>query len=177
MDRNGESSVLHVTLKDGPNDVRLLLTGDTSYEVLSRIVATSKWAGNEDRLEWDIIKVPHHSSYHSLGPKKGQNVTNPVPSVRRLYEEYGEDGGIIVSPSKVIPSTDEIQPPHKQAAAYYKSAAKKLGGDFVVTMEHPTKQNPKPLVLKVSGMGRGVAIERAAPSGAAAVAARPPRAG
>ena len=177
VDRNGESSVFHVTIKDGAGDVMLLLTGDTSYEVLSRIVATSEWAGNEDRLEWDMIKVPHHSSYHSLGPEKGKNVTNPVPRVRRLYEAYGDRGGIIVSPSKVIPSTDKIQPPHKQAAAYYKSAAKNLGGHFVVTMEHPTKKHPKPLVLKVSGMGRGVAIVKSAPSGAAAVAARPPRAG
>ena len=177
VDRNGESSVFHITIKDGAGDVMLLLTGDTSYEVLSRIVATSEWAGNEDRLEWDIIKVPHHSSYHSLGPRKGKNVTNPVPAVRRLYEEYGEDGGVIVSPSKIIPSTDEIQPPHKQAAAYYKSAAKKLGGRLVVTMEHPTKKDPKPLILKISGLGRGVAIDRSARAGAAAAATRPPRAG
>ena len=100
-----------------------------------------------------------------------------MPSVRRLYEEYGEDGGIIVSPSKVIPSSDETQPPHKQAAEYYRSAAKKLGGSYVVTMEHPTKKNPKPVSLKVSGMGQGVALERPAPSRSAAVIARPPRAG
>ena len=177
VDRNGESTVFHVTIKDGPGDVRLLLTGDTPYDVLARIVETSEWAENEERLEWDIIKVPHHSSYSSLGPKKGKKVTNPVPSVRRLYEEYGEDGGVIVSPSKVIPSTDEIQPPHKQAAVYYKSVAKKLGGKFVVTMEHPSKKDPKPLGLKVSGMGQGVAIERSAPFSTAAVVARPPRAG
>ena len=140
-------------------------------------MATSEWTGNRDRLDWDIIKVPHHSSYHSLGPDKGKKVTKPVPNVRRLYEVYGEEGGIIVSPSKVIPSTDEIQPPHKQAAAYYRSAAEKVGGTFVVTMEHPTKKDPKPLGLKVSGMGRGVAIERSAPSRPAAVVAQPPRAG
>ena len=94
----------------------------------------------------------------------------------RLYEEYGEASGVIVSPSKVIPSTDEIQPPHKQAAAYYR-AAEKLGGNFVVTMEHPTRKDPKPVTLKVSGLGQGVALERPAPAGTAAVVARPPRAG
>ena len=162
VDRNGESSVFHITIKDGTDDVRLLLTGDTPYDVLSRIVETSEWAGNKDRLYWDIVKAPHHSSYSSLGPNKGQKVTKPIPSVRRLYEEYGEDGGIIVSPSKVIPSSDETQPPHKQAAEYYRSAAKKTEAKFVVTMEHPTKKDPKPVNLKVSGLGQGVALERPA---------------
>ena len=177
VDRNGESTVFHVTIKDGPDDVRLLLTGDTPYDVLARIVESSEWAGNKDRLEWDMIKVPHHSSYSSLGPDKGKLVTRPVPAVRRLYEEYGEDGSVIVSPSKVIPSRDEIQPPHRQAAAYYGKAAEKVGGDFVVTMEHPTKKDPKPLGLKVSGMGQGIAIERSTPSRPAAIVAEPPRAG
>ena len=177
VDRNGESSVFHVTLKDGPGEVRLLLTGDTPYDVLSRIVETSERAGNKHRLTWDIVKVPHHSSYSSLGPDKGKQVTKPVPGVRRLYEEYGQQAGTIVSPSKAIPDSDETLPPHRQAAEYYKSAAKKLGGNFVVTMEHPTKQNPKPVNLKVSGKGQGVALEKVAPSGTAAVITNPPRAG
>ena len=177
VDRNGESSVFHVTVKDGSGEVGTLLTGDTPYDVLSRIVETSESVGNKHRLTWDIIKVPHHSSYHSLGPDKGEQVTRPVSSVQRLYEEYGRKAGTIVSPSKVIPDSDENLPPHRQAAEYYKHAAKKLGGSFVVTMEHPTKQNPKPVNLKVSGLGQGVALEKVAPSGTTAVAATPPRAG
>ena len=177
VDRNGESSVFHITIKDGSGNVRLLLTGDTPYDVLGRIVETSERVGNDDRLYWDIVKVPHHSSYSSLGPEKGKNVTVPVPSVRRLYEEYAKDGGIIVSPSKVIPSSDETQPPHKQAAEYYRRVAKKTEGNFVVTMEHPTKKDPKPVNLNVSGLGQGVALHRAASSLSGAVYAQPPRAG
>lgn len=145
--------------------------------ILSRIVETSERAGNKDRLAWDIVKVPHHSSYSSLGPEKGKQVTRPVPGVQRLYEVYGHQGGIIVSPSKVIPDSDETLPPHRQAAAYYKGAARKLSANFIVTMEHPSKQSPKPVNLKVSGRGQGVAVERVAPSTSAAVAATPPRAG
>ena len=177
VDRNGESSVFHATLKDGSSEVRVMLTGDTPYDVLGRIVETSERAGNEDRLEWDIVKVPHHSSYNSLGPEKGDTVTKPVPSVRRLYEEYGQTAGTIVSPSKVVPDSDETLPPHRQAAEYYRRAAKKIEGNFVVTMEHPTKQDPKPVNLRVSGRGLGVALEKVAPSGTGAVLARPPRAG
>ena len=177
VDRNGESSVFHATIKDGSNEVRVMLTGDTPYDVLGRIVETSEWAGNKDRLEWDIIKVPHHSSYNSLGPEKGDHVTKPVPSVRRLYEEYGQTSGTIVSPSKVVPDSDETLPPHRQAAEYYRRAAKRIEANFVVTMEHPTKQDPMPVNLRVSGKGLGVALEKVAPSGTGAVLARPPRAG
>ena len=177
VDRNGESSVFHATIQDGPGEVRLLLTGDTPFDVLGRIVETSEKAGNQRRLAWDVVKVPHHASYNSLGPSKGEQVTTPVPAVRRLYETFGQKAGIIVSPSKVIPASDETQPPHKQAATYYKRAAKKLGGDFVVTMEHPTKRDPKPVNLRVGGSGQGVALEKASLTGPGALVTRPPKAG
>ena len=160
VNRNDESTVFHVKVRDGSRDVKLLLTADTTHEVLSRLVRTTERARNRDRLEWDIIKVPHHSSYKSLGPHKGKQVTTPVPEVRRLYEDYGQPGGIIVSPSKVIPNSDEIQPPHRQAAAYYKDVAKKLGGNFIVTMEHPTRNNPKPVNLGGKIGGRKGSLNR-----------------
>ena len=48
-----------------------MLTADSPHEVMSEIVAITEWAGNEDRLIWDVMKVSHHCSYKSLGPKKG----------------------------------------------------------------------------------------------------------
>jgi 20S proteasome alpha/beta subunit len=73
----------------------------------------------------------------------------PTKDVKRLYEEYGRDGAIIVSPSNVIPESDEIQPPHKQAAKYYGKVADQKDGEFRVTMEHPTKEDPKPLEVEI----------------------------
>ncbi|MCY4623398.1 MAG: hypothetical protein OXC99_00080 [Chloroflexi bacterium] len=177
VDRNGECTVFHATIKDGPGQVKLMLTGDSPYDVLGRIVETSEKAGNQDRLEWDIIKVPHHSSYRSLSPERGDSVTTPVPSVGRLYEKYGNTAGTIVSPSKTIPSSDEILPPHRQAAEYYKKAAQNIAGHYLVTMEHPAKESPRPVNLKVSGRGLGVALEKVAPTVTGAVITSPPRAG
>ena len=95
VDRNGECSVFHVTLKDGPGEVRLLLTGDTPYDVLGRIVDTSESAGNAHRLAWDIVKVPHHSSYNSLGPDKGgagdQAVGECPATVRGVWAKGRDD--------------------------------------------------------------------------------------
>ena len=158
VDRNGESSVFHVRLKDGFSNVNLLLTADSPHEVMSDIVAITERAGNKDKLIWDVMKVSHHCSYLSLGPDKGQTVTKPTPEIKRLHEEYSRDGAILVSPSDIIPSSDTIQPPHRQAAAYYKSVAKQKGGKFYVTMEHPSKNAPGPLVMEVRGHGAGVTV-------------------
>ena len=158
VDRNAESSVFHLTLQDGTESVKVLLTGDVQHDVLEDIVRTSEKHGNSDRLEWDVMKVPHHCSYLSLGPDKGTDETEPTDDVARLYEQYGREGAIIVSPSNVIPESDETQPPHKQAAKYYAKVADQKEGKFRVTMEHPTKEDPKPLEVEVRGYGAGATL-------------------
>ena len=110
---------------------------------ISDIVDITRSKGNDHRLEWDIAKLPHHCSYLSIGPEKGKNKTKAVEQVKWLYKDQGQDGAIAVSTSKPIPDagTDEDkddQPPHRQAAEYYKEVATDLRGQFVVTMEHPT---------------------------------------
>lgn len=157
-DRNNESSVFHLTIKDGTKDVKVLITGDVGHKVISEIVNVTEKHNNQIRLEWDVIKVPHHCSYLSLANEKGDEETVPTEDVKRLYEEYGRDGAIIVSPSNEIPESDETQPPHKQAAKYYRKAADQKNGDFRVTMEHPTKVDPKPLEVEVRGYGAGATL-------------------
>ena len=181
VDRNSESSVFHLTLKDGTKNVKVLLTADAPYEVLEDIVKATEKAGNADRLEWDLIKVPHHCSYRSLGPDKGDKITEPSEKVARLYEHYSRDGAVLVSPSQVIPESDEIQPPHAQAAEYYRKVSEAKKGQFKVTMEHPTQEDPKPMEVEVRGLGLGatvVAGSSTGPSGSHRMTQnRSPRAG
>ena len=158
VDRNAESSVFHLTLQDGTSNVKVFLTADAPYEVLEDIVRATEKHGNSDRLEWDLMKIPHHCSYLSLGPEKGTDETEPTEEVARLYEQYGRESAIIVSPSDVIPESDETQPPHKQAAKYYSKVADEKDGEFRVTMEHPSNENPKPLKVDVKGRGEGANI-------------------
>ena len=166
VDRNDESSVFHLTIKDGSKEVKVLITGDVGHGVISDIVNVTEKHDNQSRLEWDLIKVPHHCSYHSLADDKGDEETVPTEDVKRLYEEYGRDGAIIVSPSKVIPETDETLPPHKQAAKYYRKVADEKNGTFRVTMEHPSEEAPKPLRVDVRGLGRGATVAAASSSSA-----------
>lgn len=153
-DRNSDALVVQATFDMGGVTTKALLLADSTHEALSDIVSVTKKKGNEARLEWDIAKLPHHCSYLSLGPEKGEDKTNPVKEVAWLYEEQGQSGAIIVSTSKPIPAKgtaddDDPQPPHRQAASYYVEAATGANGQFIVTMEHSTKSDPQPLVIVI----------------------------
>jgi hypothetical protein len=140
-------------------------------------VRITKFHGRTDRLKWDIVKLPHHSSYKSLGPEKGINETKPDPDVADLYETYGDIKPRLISSSKPIPSNDDDdQPPHRQAANYYKRIARHKSGEYVVTMDHPSIAAPAPLVIEIDW--RGATVKK--PGGAvgvAAVSSPAPRAG
>jgi len=180
-DRNEDSLVLHVTFEIDRVQTKVLLLADSTHEVLSQIVDITKSMDNDDRLEWDIAKLPHHCSYLSIGPEKGSDKTDAVDQVNWLYRKQGQDGAIAISTSKPIPvaGSDEdkdAQPPHRQAANYYKGVAADLGGQFVVTMEHPTPKAPKPLVIEIGGR-KATLKKTTATAATLATSRRAPRAG
>jgi hypothetical protein len=177
IDRNSDSIIIQATFQVDGIATKVILGADANHEVLSAIVSVTRFHKNETRLEWDVVKLPHHCSYLSLGPEKGNDKTEPLPDVAWLYEEQGQKGGKIVSTSKPIPSNDDdVQPPHRQAANYYRDALEEIDGEFLVTMEHPKVSAPKPLVIVIDGTKARV---KASGGGgvAAIVTQRPPRAG
>lgn len=177
VDRNRDSLVLQSTLRHKAQEARLFLSADSDYETLTEIVSLSENYGNSERLEWDIMKIPHHCSSYSLAENKGNEVTAPVEDVDRLFRDYGKDGGILVSPSKPIPSNDvDSQPPHRQAANYYQGLAHQSHGEFKVTMEYPKPSKPEPLVIIVDETG--ARVSKVASVGTLGITNRPaPRAG
>lgn len=52
--------------------------------MLEDIVATTKFHGNMDRLEWDLFNIPHHCSAYALSDDKGDFETVPKPGVKEL---------------------------------------------------------------------------------------------
>lgn len=180
-DRNGDSLVLQATFRCNDTDTKVIFAADAPHEALADIVIITKNKGNHDRLEWDVIKLPHHCSYLSLGPDKGKDKTKPADEVKWLYEDQGQDASVIVSTSKPIPAkgTDEDKddnPPHRQAAAYYGDVKNKHDGDFIVTMEHPTISVPAPLVIEIDE-SKATVLKRAVTASVAATMRRAPRAG
>jgi len=181
-DRNSDGLIMHATFSVGGVQTRVWLMADATHEVLSDIVDITTARGRTSRLDWDVTKLPHHCSYRSLGPDKGTDKTEPVAQVEKLFETHGQDGCIVVSSSKPIPSKgsagdNDDNPPHRQAANYYREDVVDTPEDqFKVTMEHPRKAAPKPLVIGIDA-GKATVWKRATAAGAGAYGASAPRAG
>lgn len=181
-DRNEGSIVVQMTVLEDGQESNALLGSDINHETLSLMIQTTKKHGNTHRLEWDVLKLFHHCSYKSLSSERGVDMTEPVPDVKWLFEELAHQKEIIISPSDPIPLKGSVedeskQPPHRQAANYYKKIIKDSNGQFLVTMETPRQSAPKPIKLKITWTGVAVMLAAAATTVAAAAASTTTRAG
>lgn len=152
IDRNKASIVVQVTFNDKCQS-KVIMGGDCTHEVWKDIITITSHFGRQERLEWDIFHISHHCSYLSLDAEKGEDITDPEEDIKWLYEEKGNNRSRLISPSWPIPKKgaedDNNQPPHRQAASYYKNVANKLNGEFLVTMETPSKEEPKKIIFEI----------------------------
>lgn len=177
VERNDGCLVLHATFMIDGVKTRMFLGADIRHEPLSEIIRITCSKKRLERLESDIVKIPHHSSYLSLGPEQGDAKTQPTDEIAYFYEKQLMFRAKLVSTSWAIPSDDtSSQPPHRQAAKYYEDSVAAQGGEFIVTMEHPSKERPKPLVIEITGSKSSIAKPFLG-GATAAIAQRPPRAG
>ena len=180
IDRNANSIVLQAVFREGTRNTRVWLASDVTHEALGDIVRISEANENADRLEWDLLKLPHHCSYLSIGPERGAGdaATAPTPETKRMFEDYRANSAVVVSTSWPIPRAGtkedrDVQPPHRQAANYHRGLGR--GSAFRVTMEEPIESRPKPFAYKFTAAG--IAPVLAAPDAAARTARSNPRAG
>ncbi|WP_439543374.1 hypothetical protein [Hyphomicrobium sp.] len=179
IDRNQDSVVFQVTFLEGGRYTRALFMSDINYDSIDQIVRTTKRHGREDRLVWDIFKVPHHCSYTAIGPEKGDDETEPTEHVEWLCETQGQERHIMMSTSKPMPvkgslEDDDVQPPHRQAGAYYRRVANGADGQFKVTMDLPTSSRPRPSKVEITDRGAKLVLPV---TGAASIISQPARAG
>jgi hypothetical protein len=153
IERNDASLVMQARFLEGSTTTELILSADTTHDIWTSIVNITAYHDREDRLRWNLFKLPHHCSYKSLGEDKGKEKTEPNNEVKWLIETQGQDGCIVVSTSDPIPSIDTTQPPHRQAANYYKGVMAEKDGDFLVTMQEPNKEAPAPLIFDIGKDG------------------------
>ena len=152
LDRNDNCLVMQATIREGTRDSRFLITADSTSESWVEIVQATHAHKNDERLAWDLFKIPHHCSYLSMAAEKGKTKTKPTPEFEWLLEQ-GTERAVMVSSSWPVPTTTEDQPPHVETYRRYKETADKLDADLVVTMEHPSKSNPKPVVISIDTSG------------------------
>lgn len=165
-DRNDDCLVLQATFSVKGELTRALLLSDAPYELLRDVVQiTRDLKDRPHRLHWDILKVPHHCSYLSVGPEKGKDQTEPDADVDWLYQKaQASSVPYIVSTSKPIPTNGskedkDDQPPHRQAANYYRSVVP--ADHFLVTMEHRSQAEPEPIVFDIDRFGPTLRKQRA----------------
>lgn len=176
IDRNREAITVQATFDDSKNS-KLILGSDITNDVWADIVKVTKHFKNDIRLTWDIFHISHHCSYTALSDEKGKTETTPVDEVKWLFEKQGNNRPRIISPSCPIPSEDTDQPPHCQAANYYKKVARNKNGEFLVTMEHPSVSEPEPIRLEIDYFD-GVKVAKIAATSAIFFGSTPaPRAG
>jgi len=153
INRNRCSTILHFTFYEGSETTKFLLTGDCESDVIDDLVAITKYRKNTDRLEWDIYSTPHHCNYKAINKEeKGENQTEPSEGVKELMS-YGNEGAFIIASTNPIDGEYGDQPPHKEAAEYYKNIAENIDGEFLVTMEDPKKDSPKPIEIAIKNTG------------------------
>jgi hypothetical protein len=151
IDRNNEAIVMQATFNDYC-ETKAILGSDLNHAAWEDIVKITRHFGRDIRLEWHIFHVSHHSSYLALSEEKGNSKTEPTEYVKWLFETQGKARPWIISPSWSIPTEETTQPPHKQAAAYYKEVATNKQGEYKVTMDHPSKDNPKPITFLIDSL-------------------------
>lgn len=181
IDRNQDSVVFQATFLEGGRETHALFMSDINYDSIEQIVKTTKRHKREDRLLWDVFKIPHHCSYTAIGPDKGSDETKPTDEIKWLYEVQGRARPTMMSTSWSIPvngsaEDKDVQPPHRQAAAYYKRVAAGKDGQFKVTMDLPSASKPKPTTIEITERGASL-LTVSATIGAASIISTPARAG
>lgn len=151
-DRNKDAIALNCKFHVDGTETLFNTFSDLGSEEIEDIVSISEFYNNSDRLQWDIFKIPHHCSHKSLDNVTAEEFSEPNETVAKLYEEYANDSPLIISSSRPIRNEDS-DPPNHQAAKFYREVVSAKSGEFKVTMEHPTKNSPKPLVIKITGGG------------------------
>ena len=174
QDKNDPSIVLQLRLYNEDRETNILLTGDTPYQVLDKIVDISKVNENEDYLMWDIYDIPHHCSHTGLNEKgeKSVRVLVPTENVQWLLKQVATKAYMVASCLKV---TEETSPPHMCAKRGYEQYTAS-DVEFLATMEHVSFSGGKPMPIQFTIDAMGVTLKRSS-SQAAYFRKSAPRAG
>jgi hypothetical protein len=175
LDRNENCLVMQAVIRAGGRDTKFLITADSIWEAWEKMVTITRAHGNDHRLAWDILKFPHHCSYLSMAAEKGDDKTTPTGEFEWLLSQ-GSVRSIMVSSSREIPSETTDQPPHVETYRRYKETADALDAELIVTMENPSKRQPKRTVITLDGNGPTL-VKEAFGAGIAITTTRSPRVG
>ncbi len=148
-DKNRQSIILNLTVKEGEYSNKILLSSDAECFVWENL--WDLYENDIAKLEYDIMQAPHHCSWHSLSYDSQSKDENPqVCGNAKLALSQTKTGACIVSQSKPIKNND-ADPPSKAAKDEYLTIIDK--SRFYCTNEYPSEDKPEPLEFNLTNAG------------------------
>ena len=146
-ERNDTSVVIQARfdLPNAKNAGLAMFGGDSGCAIFKKIVERS----DEEDLQWDLFMAPHHCSWYFFNEQSYEDDSIPDKTSVELLKMHRKGAYVIASCKPVIDNGDN--PPHFQAAKEYKKHVEK--GKFLVTMEHPSENEPLPIHFIITQMG------------------------
>ena len=142
VDRNQDALVVQATFVVSGAETKVILASDIDHEVVGDIVRVTR-RNRKQTSVWSGISSSCHTTARICrwAPRRGTLKTEPIPPGQGgSTRTRGQHRARAVSTSKPIPAADTEQPPHRQAANYYRGVVATKSGEFLVTMEHPTAE-------------------------------------
>ena len=146
--KNRGSLVLQLTVSQNSRENKILLTGDAEASI---------WEYNEelydsDLLEYDILHLPHHCSFYSIGTKnKDGDYIVLDNAFNALSHAKNKDTAIIISSSVEIVDDDKNPPHYKAKQEYLKIINNKK--NFYCTEEHLEDKKLAPIEIELTSAG------------------------
>lgn len=128
--KNDSSVILQITF-NGKH--KLLFGGDAGVGIWKRL--WKKHKSDKSALEYDLLLVPHHCSWHSMSEDSESECDNPKvdnDALNALGQAKGK--AFIVSSSKSIRDDDDTPPSHR-AKKEYEKILERVDGAFLCVEE------------------------------------------
>jgi hypothetical protein len=146
---NRGSVILSITINEGAYKNQILIPGDAECFVWETLY--SKFKNNFSALEYDILLIPHHCSWYSIGYKdRFDNDKRKLVRNAFLALSQAKVNSILIASSKAIKESDS-NPPHYEAKIEYKKI--KNVKEFYCTQEYPNENDVNPIVFDLTEQG------------------------
>lgn len=151
--KNDSSVILNMHIspgKDGNNGVKFLTGGDSEVAIWQRL-----WEKHKATtvLEYDLLLVPHHCSWHSLSSDSISKSANPkVNTDSKKALSQARNGAFLIASSKPIKEKD-ADPPAVKAKEEYEQISKSVNGRFICVGEKTNGTKPEILEVLVEKEG------------------------
>lgn len=146
--KNRQSIVINLTVKEGEESNKLLLAADAECLVWKTLWKENK--NSKEKLEYDILVAPHHCSWHSLSHDDEKDGDPQLSDDAKSALSQNKKGAFIIAQSKVIKEEDD-NPPSKAAKDEYLKIVSE--DKFICTNEYPNEKEPEPIEFELTSNG------------------------